>query len=60
MAKGQKSNTMVRFDDDIDNVIRDLAKKRGQTISHVIRGLVIEGLFNDEDVFVDDNGDFHC
>ena len=50
---------MIRFDEDIDILIRLVAKQKCQTISDVIRGYVFEGLANDDLVFIDENGELH-
>lgn len=59
MANPQRNNTMVRFDSDIDTLIRLIAKRKHQTISEVIRGYVFEGLFGDDMVWIDEDGDMH-
>ena len=58
MAKVQSSNTMVRFDVDVNNVIRDMAKHKKCSISTIIRNYVYEGMGTDDNVGIDENGNF--
>ena len=59
MMKQQHNATMIRFDKDIDMLIREVAKRKRMTLSDIVRGYVIEGLANDDLIWIDEDGDFH-
>ena len=54
----QRNNTLVRFDEDIDNLLRAMAKGRNCTISKIVREAVLTGLADEFDVGIDEDGKF--